>query len=281
MLDADITWGTDANAHHASEYFVQNTAAAINPGMTVTMTPSGDTFNAVSVALKAAPAGTAPAAGIRIIRVSHCTREAGIPAAWNHQFPTSGNLIVAVTNENSVINITSAADTKGNSYSRVEPDESEPQFWYAANATPDSNLKLTLNISGYALPTTVVFYDIIGADPSPFDVSAGTVAWDCSNLTSVTNQPSITPTTINGLTLATMSIGQGPATGFFTGAPSGAIFDLVTYAGESDFDTMDNADAKAHLYNTDLSTENWNYRITSNPSNSCSSTAVHFKAAPR
>jgi hypothetical protein len=97
----------------------------------------------------------------------------------------------------------------------------------------------------------------------------------------VSNAPSITPTTVNGLTLASMSIGQGPATGFFTGAPAGAIFDLVTYAGETDLDTMDNADAKGHVYNTDLSTENWNWRITSNPNNSCSSTAVHFKGAPR
>jgi Fibronectin type III domain len=280
LLDADIAWGTDANAHHASEYSVQTAAAAINPGMTVTMTPAGDSFNAVSVALKAAPAGTAPAAGIRIIRISHGTREAGIPAAWKHQFPTSGNLIVAVTNENNVINITSVTDTKANSYSRVEPDGSEPQLWYAANAAPDSNLKLTLNVSGLAAGSSVVFYDIIGASPSPFDVSAGTVAANCSSVTSTTNKPSITPTTVNGLTLATMSLGQGPATGFFSGAPPGAIFDLVTYSGETDVDTMDNADAKAHLYNTDLSTENWNYTITPVANNSCSSTAVHFKGAP-
>ena len=281
LLDADIAWGADANAHHASEYFVQTAAAPINPSMTVTMAPGGDPFNAVSVALKAAPAGTAPPPGIRIVRISHCTRQAGIPGAWKHQFPTSGNLIVAVTNENAVIDITSVADSKGNLYSKVEPDGSEPQFWYAGNATPDANLKLTLNVSGPPAGSTVVFYDIAGADPSPFDVSAGTPVANCSNLTNVTNAPSITPTTINGLTLASMSLGQGPATGFFTGAPAGAIFDLVTYAGETDLDTMDNADAKAHLYNTDLSTESWNYRITSNPENSCSSTAVHFKAAPR
>jgi len=281
LLDADIAWGSDANAHHASEYFVQTAATAINPGMAVTMTPGGDPFNAVSVALKAAPAGTPPGPGIRIIRVSHCTREAGFPAAWKHQFPTSGNLIVAVTSENSVINITSVTDTRGNLYSKVEPDGSEPQFWYAGNATPDPNLKLTFNISGSPAGSTVVFYDITGAAASPFDVAAGMPVMNCSNLTNVNNAPSITPTTINGLTLASMGIGQGPGTGLFTGAPAGAIFDLVTYAGETDLDTMDNADAKAHFYNTDLSTENWNYRITGNPSNSCASTAVHFNAAPR
>lgn len=82
-----------------------------------------------------------------------------------------------------------------------------------------------------------------------------------------------------GLTLAAISFGTGPATGLTTGSPPGAIFDFVSYAGEADIDRMDNADGRAHLYNTDLSTEHFNWILNHTMGTTASATAVHFKAA--
>jgi hypothetical protein len=93
------------------------------------------------------------------------------------------------------------------------------------------------------------------------------------------NAPTITPTTANGLVIAVIGMGQGPVTGLDAGAPAGAFFDLVTYAGEADTDLMENADGKAHVYNTDTTTEHWNWVGFSAPSNSYFATAVAFKAA--
>lgn len=70
---------------------------------------------------------------------------------------------------------------------------------------------------------------------------------------------------------------DGPGLGLAPGAPTGAVWDLTTYSGENDNDLMENADALAHFYTTTTSVENWNWTITPNSNNSCSSEAVAFK----
>ena len=96
----------------------------------------------------------------------------------------------------------------------------------------------------------------------------------------LTIMPTITTTGANELVIATMGIGDGPGLGMASGAPSGAVWDFPTYSGEIDLDLMENADAAAHVYTGAASTEHWNWTITSNGDNSCSSEAVAFKPAP-
>src|SRR5262249_55413459 len=122
------------------------------------------------------------------------------------------------------------------------------------------------------------FFDISGAAASPFDTSAAVQDFDVSNKTVANNNPILTPTSVNELVIAGMELGNGPGLGFTTGAPAGAVFDLVNYTGEIDLDLMDNADGLAHLYNTDTGTENWNWSITSRANNSASGIAAAFKA---
>jgi len=277
LLDADIGWH-EQGLPHASQYVVQAKQAAINPGMTATMTAGNDTYNALSVALKAAPAGTAPPAGIRIVRISHFTNETP-PAVWDLQFPSTGNLIVLVTSERSNHDITSIRDTQGNTYLLEEPDDTEPQVWYVPNASPHPDLKLTINFTGQVVGTSVAMYDIAGADPSPLDGAVGVISAADNGGANLSNTPSITPVSL-GLTIAVLTLGQGPSSGLDIGAPAGAVFDVVTYAGETDLDTMVNADGKAHLYNTDLTPENWNWIISNGgQTTGFAATAVHFKAA--
>ena len=110
-------------------------------------------------------------------------------------------------------------------------------------------------------------------------MAAGTDATPCSSATTIDDQPTITPTGANELVIATMGIGDGPGLGVASGAPSGAVWDLPTYSGETDNDLMENADAQAHLYGAAASVEHWNWTITSNGDNSCASEAVAFKPA--
>jgi hypothetical protein len=278
LLDADIAWGLNDNQHHASEYFVQTAAAPIEPGFSAAMTPASDTFNVLSVALKAASAGTAPpASGIRIVRCVHFTNEMSpAPSIWNLQFPSQGNLVVLATIDPTLIPISGVTDSKGNSYTLENTNGSAPQFWFAANATPDPNLSIALALSGPPAGTSLTAYDIVGAASSPFDVVAG-VGQTLAGPGEVDDFPAITPTSTNGLTIAALQLGQGPGLGLAAGAPAAGIFDFVSYTGEIDLDTMDNADGRAHVYNTDLSTEHWNWDIALETS--VSATAVHFHGA--
>jgi uncharacterized repeat protein (TIGR01451 family) len=279
LLDADIAWQTRQGFPHASEYGMQAISGPINPSLTAT--GDADLFNGVSVALRASGAGTAPPPGIRIVRVAHFTDH--IPPAngtWKLQFPTTGNLVAFVVNEEPIIKLTNVTDSNGNAYTKREPDPSEPQWWHTANSRPDTNLMLNLQISGTPARATVQAYDITGAAPNPFEVVAGYPPADVSGVTVVANAPSITPLSANGLTLAVLGIGLGPSTDFAAGAPTGAIFDAVYYAGETDADMMENACGLGHVYNTDTTPQNWNWAITAIPNNSAMGTAVSFRAAP-
>jgi hypothetical protein len=274
LLDADIAWNTRQGFPHASEYSVQATAAAINPAMTATG-DSANVYNGVSVALKAGAAGTPPRAGIRIVRMLHMTSNVPPTSSWPVQVPSSGNLIALLTNEANIINITSVTDNHGNAYVKAEPDPSEPQLWFAGNATSGNDMMATLHLSGNSATATIVAYDIAGAAAAPFDTVAGQVIANVSNTSTVTDAPVITPSTANGLVIASLDIGQGP--GLTVTSPPGATWDLVTYAGEIDLDLMENADAKGHVYNATTATQHWNWTITPISNNSYSAIAVAFK----
>ena len=278
LLDADIGW-TQIGISHAAQYFLQRTAAAVTPSMTATMSPGNDNYNGLAIALKAGTSGSLPASsGIRVQGISHFTNSAP-PATWVFQFPTRGNLIVGVVCQSDIIDITSITDSKGNVYTRYEPETDEPQIWYAANATPDPNLKITVHSAGTPVNSSFIWYDVSGADPSPvdgaIDLTGGGIA---RGQNTITDAPLLTPVSA-GMTIAAISFGTGPATGLASGSPPGAIFDFVTYAGETDIDRMDNADGRAHLYNTDFSPEHFNWILNHTMGTTASATAVHFKSA--
>jgi len=280
LLSADRS--QDTLAYHACQYYVQPTSASINPGMTFTG-ETGNTFNCLAVALKAASAGTAPAAsGIRIKSQANHSWWRRVPSqSVTLQFPCTGNLIALMINEPGVVEITSVTDSNGNSYTKRQGSETgAPQCWHTANSTPSTNLVITMNMTSHASTQryTVMAYDIVGAAASPYDNAASVYA-TCDGATYVDNHPSLTPTYSTGLTLALLSLGLGPATGFHTGYPSGAIFHACTYDGMTDADYLNNAAGQAHLYHSSTAQQNWNWAITNQTSNTAMSLAVAFKGA--
>lgn len=279
LLDGDIAWNTNQGFPHASQYFIQTTSAAINSSITAAAgTGSANSYNCVAVALKVASAGTPKPAGIHIDKIIHQTSNVPPTTTWTLQFPTMGNLRVLTMNANGVINVTSITDSEGNlDWTKIEPSLDEPQIWYSPNKTANPNLTVTLHISGTPATTSVRCRDISGAAASPFDVSAGLPNTGVNNVTTISDAPVITPTTANGLVIAAMGFGQGP--GLSVTSPTGAVWDLCTYAGEPDTDLMENADADAHFYNAGTATQHWNWTFTAVANNSASATAAAFKAA--
>jgi len=199
---------------------------------------------------------------------------------WTVQFPCVGNLLVLTTPQAAAMPTTSVTDSAGNTWVKYAPDDQDPQIWYVANARPDPNLKISFHMSH--APTgsqTALMYDIVGADVDPVDARAETqnAAVTGSHLT---DSPVITPGSPNGLTIAAVTLGQGPISRLDTGAPDGAVFDYVYYSNEIDTDLLDNADGRAHFYNPDTTPEHWNWLLVGPiPDNNYASVAVHFRAA--
>jgi len=277
LLDGDIAWVNKQGFPHASQWTLQTANAAVTPSITSTG-DSSDSFNSVAVALKVASAGGTMPSGIHINKILHLTWAAVPASTLNLQLPTTGNLrVLAFPGGSNLSNITSVTDSEGGTWILKEASADSPQIWYSANRPANPGLIVSLHSSGSSPTDSVRFFDIQGAAASPFDVFAGTASTDCTSATTINNQPTITPSGANELVIATMGIGDGPGLGLASGAPSGAAWDLVTYAGELDLDLMENADALGHLYTTSGAVENWNWKITPNGTNSCFAAAIAFK----
>jgi len=277
MLGGDIN-----SAHDASPFALQarlGDGTNFNPTMTATQSGS-DTFNAIAVEIKAASAGTAPAAGIRIIKQQFYVSTAlSVPGSWTEFFPAQGNLLVAA---NVLGGSTTSAitDSNSNMWTLAQNDPGYPAIQYAQNPTTDSSLRVTVPLTNINSNTTIALWDITGAATSGVLAQSAVVAdGAASNVSSFNNAPSITPVNQNGLILVVLAIGQGPMTGFASGAPASALFMPVTYPGETDFDTFDNADGYAHnYYGTSLAQQNYNWTLIPKASNSYQVSAVEFKA---
>jgi hypothetical protein len=275
LLDGDIL-ETYPGFPHASQWYVQPAQAAVDPSITSTG-DTADRFNSVTVALKVASAGGTMPSGIHINKVLHFT-SGSFGGTWTMQAPVTGNLRVI---ESATPNATwTVTDNDSGSSWTVEQGSSNPQvaMAFAGNRGAMSTYQFTLHLNGSSPQTSLRFYDIQGAAASPFDVAVNAPANSSCTTPSVANSPRITPTTTNGLTIAGMPFGQGPGTG--ASAPANAVFDLVNYSGETDIDTMENADAAGHFYNTDTSAESWTWLFGSVSNGSCGGAeAIHFNGA--
>lgn len=275
LLDGDIAWFDSQGFPHASQWALQSTNALVTPSIVATG-DKADTFNSVSVALRAASAGGTMPSGIHINKILHESWTA-LSGTLNLLLPATGNLrVLAFAAGLNNINITSITDSEGGTWIPEQTGGDSAQIWFAANRSANPNLKVSIHTSGASPTNSVRFFDIQGASASPLDVAAGTDLTACT-ASPISNQPTITPTGANELVIATMGDGDGPVLGLAPGAPNGATWDLTTYSGEVDNDLMENADALAHVYTTTAGIVNWNWTITPRSNNSCSAEAVAFK----
>jgi hypothetical protein len=273
---------SDRHIGHFAQYQVQTTHGAINPTMTVNQS-SHDTFGAAAIALRAASAGTAPGAAIRIKRVYHTSLNAG---AYTVQFPCDGNLIVASTAESTAQNgITSITDSNSNTFKKVSAPATYPQMFYAAGATctnPNTHT-MTFSNANSGVTSIAVIYDIAGANTSPYD-TFGTSTGDqvstggssCTNSANSNSTLSVTPSTAAGLIIAVENNGTGPECGM---SGAGNVLDSEWYFGQDDSSTglMDSSSGYAHMYNSSTAVQTFVFNWANAGISGWESLAVAFK----
>jgi hypothetical protein len=275
LLDADISETTASEAYsasHASEVFVQATAAAINPGFSVV----GDTgpYNTLAVALKVDNSqGTPPpSSGIWVPKVISTSTQ-GFPtsATYTLQCPSLGNLR-CIACPDPALNTLTVRDSEGNIWTNTA---AAGGLWFLANASPNPNLQVFIDGGGGTANVSWRYFDIIGASSSPYD-SFGTPNASCPNVTTITLNVSPSPSNTNGLVLYNVELGTGP--GLAVTAPSGAIWYLSNYTGQTDNDLMENSDIGAFYWNTASGAITSTFTITSEAGNSYLGGFICFKA---
>ena len=215
MLGGDIN-----NSHDTSSFALQaRIADGTNFSPTMTATQSrADGFNSIAVELRAANAGTAPAAGIRIIKQQFYVHTAlAVPGTWREFFPAQGNLLAAI-NIYHGSTTSPISDSNGNQWTQAHTDSGVPAMQYAQNAVTSPALAVTIPLTSANSNTTIVLFDIAGAASSGVLAQGLTVGSRSANgASTVTNAPSITPRNPDGLIIVATAFGQGPATGFTAG----------------------------------------------------------------
>jgi hypothetical protein len=278
LLNGDIIWANNIGFPEASQYYVQTTSAAVTPSITATG-DTADCFNSASVALAVANGGASAPSTVHVAKIIH---EAYItfssPGTQKVQFPTMGNLRVATfTWANGCPGagagcIGSLSSSDGCAWTLQIPNGGAG-IAYAQNCSPCPTCTLNLVYTGgQQLPqASFRLYDVQNAGAASFQNIVGNQG-PCG--TSVTDSPTITPSgASSGLMIAALGNGNGPITAVTS--PSGAVFDLWTYAGQTDSDLADNADASSHLYYSSAATQNWNYTKT-NGNDQCYWAAAAF-----
>lgn len=274
LLDADIGWNNaNDSLVKATELCLQTTATAINPAIT-SIADSGDHWNSLAVALKiGSGAGTAPPSGIRIVKMHHFATE-HFPASGPYllQIPATGNLRCLMSDDPS-LNALTVTDSEGNTWSGAATGTG---FFYLPASVANAALVATITGGGSDTTLSWRFADIVGADDSPYDSSVA-VTDTLNSKSTFTPSALPSPANTNGLVIANIGLGQGP--GLAVTAPSGAVWDLCLYTGETDFDLIENADITCHYHNTASGSETWTFTITNQASNSDSGGFIAFKAA--
>ena len=257
------------------QYYVKPTAGAITPSMTVGSAMTGITL---SIALKYASAGTAPAAGVHVNSVQH--------TYWNQSVTTNTALAIQrVSTGNLQILLSSLAPGDGSgtvsggssgTWNKRIIENVNPPVNCAVgiyDAVNQSALSETLSISFKTLTDTidmmVLLLDVSGANTAPYDKSGGANG-NQTNTASTTlpdgsgNLMQITPSTSNGLVVAVMGLDYD-----YINGGSGATTSLVTWQtpaaaenGNGD-DPCDNSDGWGLFYNANTNPITFTWSVPS------------------
>lgn len=283
LLDGDISGDGNVEFPHASQYFLQASPASINPTVTATG-DTGNLYNCVAVALKVdSTKGVAPS-GLRISKFIRFVDLNG--ATWLIQTPTVGNLRVITNTGGAISTITdSEGGTIGNgAWVNISNGATLTSVAYSVNKAANPNLTITIGIDAVRQGqiNTLGWFDISGADAAPFDKSATKGSTGLNGASVFNDAPDISPTGgRRELVIAVGQLGQGPGLGFASGAPAGAIYDMIEYAGKTDSSTFDQADNLGHLFTSSSAAETWNWSITVIGSNSGDGLALAFFEGPQ
>lgn len=246
------------------EYAVQATAAPINPSSSFSGgSAASEVFSSITLALKAATAGTAPnTTKARVFNITHGAfsnvATSGNYTAWA---PMAGNLGLVMTSyPSSGAPINSVVGAVGGAYTVVSPGAPSaiPTGAYRTSNTPSDDEVLTMNLTaGSSGKLQFMIYDVVNT--GAFDAVA-TASLGAFSAGPIPHAPDITPGISSGLAVATCGFGTGPPSGLTS--PSGGLFDCGFYTGYTDLSPWDSGDAMGHLNFTSNALQNWTWTNT-------------------
>ena len=258
---------------------MQDIAGSVNPGATVTTKTNGG-YSSLTLALKAASAGTAPTPALRIVGVYH-TRYVinGVTgtATYPLQFPTMGNLqCIALSDPKSTVGVSAMSGAFSGTWTTYTPDAGCPTMAYVTNSTPsgDEMLAYTVNNPTSSSYNQGILYDVIHA--GQFDTSAFLPSGAAFGPGNSGNAPSITPGVSAGIVIDVTELDIGPPDSLVS--PAG-LFMSTNYTNETDTSFMDNGDCHGVYVYSSNATQNWSYHDTAATAG-YNAVAISFTAAP-
>ena len=215
LLSADVMDGM------AAQYQIQTSAAAINPGMALAATHS---WNSAAVALTSGPSGS-NIAGIHVVHLQHNALPANTASLIALQFPSTGNLVVALWMGRVGEDITNIGDGNGNTYAQLgsafgNGNSGDNQIFYATSASTGTAMAgPVLTTTGtLTAGATAQLFDIAGAASAPFDMKAGWQTASGSQTTSGNvSGASITPSSVSELVISSIGVAGNTINGVSTG----------------------------------------------------------------
>lgn len=292
-LDDEIYFGA------ASQYIIQSTHGSITPSLTFAQA-AHDTFTSVSIAFKPGSGGSSPGTGIGIRAMHHVPIDSAGAASTTVVVPTdTTQTIVAmvVINEASTNGSSlTGVSYNGQSFTAISCNatcvsDATPQMFIHCNITPTNTgvLTLTLTITAndligvYEIPgaksgsaTSCLDTAAAAANSSALtNTSSGATFRLTTSTTTMSDAPSITPSTANGLVLGAGNIGTGPA----SKCASTCTFDFVgaTWSVGGDNNFFSNGDFASHVYNSSAAVQNFSYSSINNGSSAGSGAVALLK----
>jgi chitodextrinase len=232
LLSADLMDGW------AAQYGTYSSTAAINPTMAM---GTSQKWLTAAILLKTGTTGGVPS-GMRIVHLVHenlpvSTGAGGtntpFPNPTSLQFPSSGNLLVAMFGGGLGCTVTGVTDSNRNAWSQagateIEASNDTVDSYYAGNAATSGNLRLTVNWADSGGDNTVLLYDVTGASTSPLDTTAGSAGSDQS-VGNLTMPFTITPQSAGELIFTDVIWDFNTGNGLL-----GQFFDTNTFDGENE-----------------------------------------------
>lgn len=211
-----------------AEYYVQPTAGAINPSVTMSGA-NGDTALSISIALKSASAGTPPS-GIRFVGLSRVWCDGSAEPNPQRELSSFGNLIVVASDDFTVDPVNAVSDSINGAYTRAPdtaPDLTRTsQIFYRGNAVPSAVNVITITKPTWQ--TLFEIFDIAGAAGDPFNTSAAAHD-DVTAGPDTCSGGTITPTVTGCLLVCRATLGKGPTASINIGDFIG-----LNYTGRTD-----------------------------------------------
>jgi Putative Ig domain len=283
LLSADLMDGW------AAQYGTYSSTSAISPTMSM---GTSEKWLTAAVLLKTGTAGGVPS-GMRILHLVHenlpvTTYSGGtgnpFPNPTTLQFPSSGNLLVAVLGGGLGCTVTGMTDTNHNTWSQAGTAQiaasgnDTVQTYYAGNATTSGTLGVTLNWSVTDGDFTILLYDVTGAATSPFDTTAGSNG-NQTGAGNLTMPFTLTPAGANELIFTDVIWDYNTAYGL-----GGGYFDSNMFDGESQSgpEPIDENNGWGHILTTSNAAVSftWTVQFGGLPVQYWAGMATAFRSAP-